>query len=135
MNGYLLDTHALVWWWRGDTMLPPNIRSLIERGERKIYVSAVTPFEMATKHRVGKWPEVEDLLPGFEETMVRSGLIGLPILFAHARLAGSLASPHRDPFDRLLAAQAIMESLMLISADSAFAGFGLSTVWRQDVLN
>lgn len=130
VSGFLLDTHALVWWWRANDRLPAAARSLIESDQRQIYVSAATAWEMATKHRVGKWPEVGDLLPGFDSLLERSRLLALPISMGHARLAGSLAAYHRDPFDRMLAAQAITESLTLISGDPAFASFGLDCLWQ-----
>jgi PIN domain nuclease of toxin-antitoxin system len=132
VSGFLLDTHAVAWWWTQGSRLTDTARALIESEVRTIYVSAVTPWEMATKFRIGKWPEVGELLPGFEGFLARSRLTGLQISMDHARLAGSPSTAHRDPFDRMLAAQAIAESLTMVSGDPAFAAFGVTCVWRED---
>lgn len=131
VSGLLLDTHALVWWWRSSPLLPGPAQTTIETSPANVYVSAVAAWEMATKHRLGKWPEVRELLADFDVFASRSRLIGLPISLAHARLAGTPPSDNRDPFDRILAAQAISESLTLVSGDPAFLSFGLACVWRE----
>ena len=93
-------------------------------------VSAASIWEMATKHRRGRWPEVAMLLVDPEATLAAERMTGLPMTFAHARAAGQLTWDHRDPFDRMLAAQAIAEQATLVTADPIFAGVGVTTLWR-----
>lgn len=107
----LLDTHALVWWWTDDKRLPAVARSAIASSDNAVLVSAASAWEIATKHRLGKWPEVAALLEGFDTSLRRSRFTSLPITHKHARLAGTLDGEHRDPFDRMLLAQARLEEL------------------------
>lgn len=94
-----------------------------------LYVSAVSAVEVTTKFRLGKWPEVEHLALNFIALIENEGFLQLPISLAHAGLAGSLLQDHKDPFDRLLAAQAIIEKLPIISADPALDQFGITRIW------
>lgn len=125
----LLDTHALVWWWTDDKRLPAAARSAIASPDNAVLVSAVSVWEIATKHRLGKWPEVAVLLDGFEAHLRRSRFTALPVSAAHARLAGTLDADHRDPFDRMLLAQARLEQLVIVTADPVFAALGADVVW------
>lgn len=125
----LLDTHALVWWWTDDHRLPAAARAAIAVPENTVFVSAATGWEIATKFRIGKWPEVEILARDFEALLRRSRFTSLPMTTGHSLLAGSLEGHHRDPFDRMLAAQARQESLTVISGDVAFASYGVSIIW------
>lgn len=125
----MLDTHALVWWWADDQRLPPAARAAIAAPENTAFVSAATGWEIATKWRIGKWPEVEVLVRDFEALLRRSRFTPLPMTTGHSLLAGSLAGQHRDPFDRMLAAQAKQESLTVISGDAAFALYGVNVIW------
>ncbi|WP_224007203.1 type II toxin-antitoxin system VapC family toxin [Aureimonas sp. SA4125] len=124
----LLDTHTLAWWLLDDPQLSQPARMAISRS-RRTAVSPVTAFEMATKNRIGKWPGIESLLRSFQPTMLRLGLQILPLTVEHATLAGLIPGSHRDPFDRLLAAQAIAENLTLVTRDPAFVAFGVATLW------
>lgn len=125
----LLDTHALLWWWGADGRLGSAARHVIGDPANEIFVSPASVWEIATKHRIGKLPEAARLLPGIDRHIHRSRFTELPISFAHAELAGSMASDHRDPFDRMLIAQAKLEAMAIVSADRAFASFGLAIVW------
>ena len=125
----LLDTHALVWWWTDDDRLPPPARAAIRDPDSLVFVSAASVWEIANKHRLGKWPAVSELLDGFDTSLRRSRFAPLPISHAHAKLAGSLEGEHCDPFDCMLLAQARLEALTLVSADPVFRAFGAAVVW------
>ena len=124
----LLDTHALIWWWANDRALSGTAAELLSDGGSDIFVSAATGWEIATKHRLKKLdPGVS--MDAFEELLAADGFIALPVEMGHALRAGRYRSPHADPFDRLLAGQAEMEELTLITRDPAFAGFPCRTLW------
>ncbi len=93
----LLDTHALVWWWREDGRLPPNALEEIASADNEVAVSAASAWEIANKYRIGKWPEVAGMVSGFDTLITESGFEALPVGTSHALLAGSLPGPHRDP--------------------------------------
>ena len=86
-------------------------------------------MEIATKHRIGKLPGIEKILAGFEAAAEADGFNELPLRHGHALLAGTIPDEHRDPFDRLLAAQAIVENLTIISPDTAFDALGAKRLW------
>ena len=125
----LLDTHALVWWWTDDSRLPAAARAAISAPGNIVHVSAVSAWEIATKHRVGKWPEVEQLIAEFSSLLRRSRFFPLTIGIEHAHRAGGLPGPHRDPFDRMLIAQAGLESLPVVTADPVFSAYRVPVIW------
>jgi PIN domain nuclease of toxin-antitoxin system len=127
----LLDTHALVWWWTDNRRLPRAARAVITDPDNTIFVSAATDWEITTKFRLGKWQEVERLVADFESLLMQSRFTGMPISIAHARLAGTLAGEHRDPFDRMLIAQVRSESAVLITGDAIFRRYRVPVVWRS----
>ncbi len=95
----------------------------------EIFVSAASVWEIATKFRIGKLPDASRLLPGIDRHIQKSRFVELPISFADAELAGALVSGHRDPFDRMLIAQAKRNALSLISGDRIFSEFGVPLLW------
>jgi PIN domain nuclease of toxin-antitoxin system len=109
----LLDTHAFLWWNARDIHLPESHRAAIELAENIVFVSAVTVWEIAIKRASGK---LSFSLP-IGEAIKGHGFVELPISVAHAEWAGALPPLHRDPFDRLLVAQAHMEGLTLVTVD------------------
>ena len=125
----LLDTHALIWFFAGDERLPVRTRAAIEDPEATAFVSAVSAMEVTLKHRLGKLPQAGRLALAFEEVIERYGFAGLPISLAHAEAAGRLQIAHKDPFDRLLIAQSLLEGLPLVSNERAFDAFGVSRLW------
>lgn len=125
----LLDTHALIWWVVGDTRLGPAARAAIAEPSNDVLVSAVCAMEIATKHRLGKLPGAGRLASDFEAVVVEQDFSPLSISIRHARLAGALDIEHRDPFDRLLVAQALVEDLPLVSTEAVFERFGVARVW------
>ena len=128
--GALLDTHALIWWVEGDPRISPKLRALLGGAEEDVFVSAASAWEIATKARLGKLTSPKLLLADFADAIETLGFLPLPIDLRHGQDAGLLAGAHRDPFDRMLAAQARAGGLTLVSADPAFAALGVATLWR-----
>ena len=126
--GALLDTHALIWWAEGDRRVTPRVRALLT-APGEVYVSAATAWEIATKLRIGKLELHGTLIGDFLAAIDAFGFRPLPISLQHGYAAGQIASTHRDPFDRMLAAQSLAEDLPLVSADPAFAALGVATYW------
>jgi PIN domain nuclease of toxin-antitoxin system len=125
----LLDTHSLLWWLDGDRRLSRRARAYIQDEDNAVLVSAASAWEIATKVRLGRLPgalEVAADLPGI---LMQQGFGSLAITVAHALRAGTLPGPLRDPFDRMLIAQAQAENLPLISNDTALDGYGIRRLW------
>jgi len=125
----LLDTNALFRWWTDVESLALRVREVIAMREATVYVSSASAWEIATKHRLGKLPEAGLFLPRFSELLVRDGFQPLSVTVEHALEAGRLPSPHKDPFDRLIAAQARLHDLPVATSDRAFAGLGVTVLW------
>lgn len=125
----LLDTHAILWWFAGDSRLTEKAADIIGANENEVWVSTATAWEIATKHRLGKLGGVQRLLADFDHTIREAGFKSLPITNQHALLAGGFNAAHRDPFDRMLAAQALCERATLISNDPAMHAFGVDQIW------
>jgi PIN domain nuclease of toxin-antitoxin system len=125
LSRVLLDTHVLLWWLLGDERLPVARRQELARPETTVIVSAASGWEIATKHRLGKLPLPEVLVLELPRMLREQGFTTLDVSMVHALRAGRLAGDHRDPFDRMLAAQSILEGLPLLSADAALDVFGV----------
>jgi PIN domain nuclease of toxin-antitoxin system len=125
----LLDTHALIWWLLGDPQLTAPARSAIADTENVVYVSAATAWEIATKVRIGKMPGAESMAQDFAEVVEAEGFLPLAISVAHGQRAGSLPGAHKDPFDRMLIAQAHAENLVLVSNEEIFDQYGVTRMW------
>ncbi len=117
---YLIDTHVLLWWLFDDPQLRSQCRNIIRNPENQIFVSSATAWEVATKYRIGKLPEAAQLVSDYTQILERARFIELSITTAHAIHAGNLRIDHRDPFDRMLMAQAELENLPIMTYDSAF---------------
>ncbi|MGH9496022.1 MAG: type II toxin-antitoxin system VapC family toxin [Candidatus Sulfotelmatobacter sp.] len=126
---FLVDTHVLLWAFNGDPALSTRAQHVIEDGSNEILVSAASAWEIATKVRRGKLPTGEILIGDLERYLVRLGFDDLPISPAHAARAGSLVGEHRDPFDRMLIAQAQSENLPIISGDRVFDVYHVRRIW------
>ncbi|MBY0329661.1 MAG: type II toxin-antitoxin system VapC family toxin [Acetobacteraceae bacterium] len=124
----LLDTHALIWWVAGDLSIGAETRAAIDSAEL-VLVSAISGYEIALKHATGRLPEAAALASDVAGAVRRAGFRELPIALAHAEAAGRLPRHHRDPFDRMLVAQALVEGLPLVSADNALDAFGVERIW------
>ena len=117
---YLIDTHILLWWVFDNPKLDASSRAIIANPEHLIIVSSATAWEIATKYRIGKLSKAKNLVENYEQVLSQAGFSELPVTAAHALRAGSLEIVHRDPFDRMLMAQAELEALPILTYDSAF---------------
>jgi PIN domain nuclease of toxin-antitoxin system len=129
MTRLLLDTHALLWWWSGDASLSSGARTAIADADATVYVSAASAWEIATKARVGGLKGCGEVVARFGELAAAADLRHLAVAHSHGLRAGSYQAAHRDPFDRMLAAQAELESLTLVTNDSAFGEFPVLVLW------
>mgnify|MGYP001554290525 CR=1 FL=1 len=127
MGRYLLDSHVFLWAKRASSNLRGAARVEIEKAENTLFVSVAGLWELADKASKGKLPEfaaIADLGPAGLETALReSGFRLLPIAFSHIALARRLPFHHRDPFDRMMIAQAMAEDLIVITADRVFGRY------------
>ena len=125
----LLDSHAFVWWIADSDRLSARAYRLIADETQEIFVSAATAWELSTRYRLGKLPLPEEAAFDMAGIIVGQGFRELPIGVQDASLAGRLPGPHRDPFDRMLVAQATSQGLVLVSRDEVFDQYGVSRVW------
>ena len=126
---FLLDTHALLWWFTDDAHLSIPARNAIANTDNEILVSAASAWEIAVKHQLGKLAQGREVIERFDELLAADGFTRLPITHQHALRAGSIHPTHRDPFDRMLAAQSHMENAQLISCDPAIIALGIDPLW------
>ena len=126
---YLLDTHTLLWAANEPGRLSARAKTILKDGRSQAFVSAATAWEIATKVRLGKLADPTKLLSEFAAKIAQEGYGTLPVSIAHAVKAGSFLEAHQDPFDRMLAAQALMNGLTMISADKQLDVFGVQRVW------
>ena len=125
----LLDTHVFLWWIADSSRLSARVRGLIAERDNPVFVSAASAWEIATKHRVGKLPEAAHLALDVAGMIADQGFEELSITVADAERSGRLPGPHRDPFDRMLAAQAIERNLTLVSKDPMFNHYAVQRLW------
>ena len=125
----LLDTHAFLWWLAGNRRLSRAARRAVENTSNDVVVSAASAWEITTKHRVGKLPEAEAVALDVSGSIAGQGFDELAITVADAERAGRLPGAHRDPFDRVLIAQALAHDLTVVSLDRVFDGYGVSRLW------
>lgn len=125
----LLDTHALLWWLSGDPHLASPARKAIQDEASAVYVSAASAWEIATKARIGKLPGAESLAQDFAVEIKEHGFLPLAISVEHGQRAGNLPGPHKDPFDRMLIAQAQADNLVLVSNELVFDHYGVQRLW------
>ena len=125
----IVDTHALRWFLEGDSRLPDRARGLIEDGDNEMLVSIASLWEIAVKHSLGKL----DLARPFDEVIPSqlevNGFTNLPLAIPHVAKVASLPFHHRDPFDRVLIAQALVEGLPILGGDVAFDSYGVDRIW------
>ncbi|PKQ00387.1 MAG: PIN domain nuclease [Alphaproteobacteria bacterium HGW-Alphaproteobacteria-12] len=112
-----------------DRALPASAREMIGREDNDIFLSAATAWEMAIKHKIGKLPIVAGFIADVPGAMEAEGFIELPVSVVHGQLAGALDGHHKDPFDRMLIAQALCEDLTLVSNETLFDANGVTTLW------
>ena len=125
----LLDTHAFFWWCAGSGRLSLPARRAIADESNDVLISAATAWEIATKHRIGRLPDAEALALDITGAIRGQNFEELPITVEDAAHAGALPGPHRDPFDRMLIAQALARNLVLVSNESLFDRYGIRRLW------
>lgn len=124
----LQDTHTLIWFLEGDSQLSQTARSVIENAENTNFVSIATFWEIAIKSSLGKL-ETKTPLSNLKRLVLDNGIEILPITIEHTLLVGELPFHHRDPFDRLLIAQAKLENMPVLSKDEHFDKYGIRLIW------
>ena len=125
----LLDTHALLWSDLDPARIPAKPRALLESFSSQVLVSAASAWEIATKVRIGKLPQPVLFSAELPKRLEMLGFYPLAVTLEHAQRAGQLPGPLRDPFDRMLIAQAQAENLPLISNEQAFDAYGIRRIW------
>jgi PIN domain nuclease of toxin-antitoxin system len=125
----LLDTHTFLWWITADAQLSAGAADVIRDKGNRLLFSAASAWELAIKYRTGKLP-----LPEAPETLVPrhlalNGIDPLPVTIAHALRTAQLPDVHRDPFDRLLVAQALVEDIVVLTADHTIPKYGVRVIW------
>lgn len=124
----LLDTHVVIWYFQDDEKLLPNVSELLEDADNRLRLSIVSLWEIAIKLNIGKLDLTISLFD-FQMLLERFSIATLPISFGDIEEYSRLALHHRDPFDRMLVAQAMTNSLTIVSADPAFDAYSTQRVW------
>ncbi len=125
----LLDTHAFLWWIEDSPHLSANAHGVIADEDNEIVVSAASAWEIATKYRLGKLPEAEAVATNVAGCIADEGFEALAISVADAERAGRLPGHHRDPFDRMIIAQALRHELAIVSVDATLDRYGVNRLW------
>ena len=125
----LLDTHAFLWWLANDRRLSREARRAIEDPANAVLVSAASAWEIAIKAGLGRLDLPEPPKTYVPDRIARSGFVELPVSVAHAVRVAGLPHHHRDPFDRLLVAQADVEGVRLVSRDPLLVPYGADLLW------
>ena len=125
----LLDTHTFIWWLAGSERLPQSVRCAIVDEANEKLISAASAWEITTKHRLGKLPSAEAVALDVAGAIVSQGFNELSITVDDAARAGALPGHHRDPFDRMLIAQALSSNLVLVSNEPLFDQYGVRRLW------
>lgn len=126
---YLLDSHVLLWWWFDPGRLPTEVRLVLINPTSEVFVSAASIWELSLKHHQGKLPELAAVIDDLPGLLQADGFQRLAMSISHGLRAGGYSQPHRDPFDRMLAAQAELERLVLLTADPQLTTFPCQTLW------
>jgi PIN domain nuclease of toxin-antitoxin system len=125
----LLDTRVFLWWLLGDDAVSPAARDAISEDANETFVSAASAWEISIKYKLGRLPEAGRLVADFNSVVADRGFAEMPITIRHGESAGNLPLHHKDPFDRMLIAQALAESLTLISNERVFDRYGVTRLW------
>ena len=125
----LLDTHAFIWWFSDSTRLSRPAHRLIADDLNDVLISAASAWEIATKHRIGKLRDAEALALDIPGAIVQQKFEELPVTVADGVRAGALPGPLRDPFDRMLIAQALAHDLVVVSNERLFDRYGVRRLW------
>jgi PIN domain nuclease of toxin-antitoxin system len=124
----LLDTQAFLWFASGDARLSRRARRAIETDDAEVWLSAASVWEMAIKARIGRL-SLPSSVHAYVEQKQRAGVVIRPVEWPHAAAVESLPFHHRDPFDRLIIAQALADDMTVVTNDPAFPAYGVKTIW------
>jgi PIN domain nuclease of toxin-antitoxin system len=122
----LIDTHAIFWWLTDNPRLSRTAGAAMDDPGNELFVSAVVGYELAYKQASGRVPPLPDSLP---RQLQRAGVVALPLSLQHALGAAALPGPHRDPWDRIMIAQAHAEGLTVVTVDRVFGNYGVPVIW------
>jgi len=125
----LLDTHTFYWWIGGKTLLSPNAQAAIANQQNEKYISVITIWEIVTKFRSGKEPGFGGIAADVAGAIAAQGFTELPITSSHAEISANLPYHHRDPMDRFLIAQAIVEDMTIVTPDGNFGSYSAVLLW------
>jgi len=125
----LLDTHALLWWLAGDQSLSDVAREAIADADNEVFVSAASAWEIATKYRFGRLPGAAVIAADIASAVASQDFIELPINIRDGQTAGGLPAIHKDPFDRMLIAQALTADMAIVSNETLFDGYAVGRLW------
>ena len=125
----LLDTHVLLWWLSGEEALSAAARSAIADADNETFVSAASAWEISIKYKQGRLPTAANFVADLDEAIARHGFSAVPITVHHGNRAGALPLHHKDPFDRMLIAQAGYENIPIVSADVQLDAYGIARIW------
>lgn len=125
----LLDTHTLLWWLLDHPRLSAKAKTAIAESNRRVMVSSASGWELAIKVQNAKWQEANGLIEQLPQLLRKERFELLPMGLEHALAAGKLPGPHRDPFDRMLMAQAQIERAVVVTVDTVFAEYQVPTLW------
>ena len=125
----LLDSHALLWFFADDSRLSPSAKEAIENPANRSFVSLASCWEIAIKVSLGKLSLGKPFAEVFPGELERNGISQMPVAIAHLRELITLPWHHRDPFDRVIIAQARIEALTLVTRDSYAGSYGIDTLW------
>lgn len=125
----LTDTHALLWWVTGNSRLSAAAYAAIDDSDNVVFVSAASAWEIATKHRLGRLPEADDIAQDIKGRMTEEGFRELVITLEDGEYAGRLFGHHQDPFDRIIIAQALIRNLTIVSNERIFDQYGINRIW------
>lgn len=126
---FLADSHTLIWWWDQDERLSKAALSVMMERSNTVFISAASGWELATKVRSGRLPSMVDRIANYDANVIADGFQHLAVQHQHGVKGGLLDGDHRDPFDRLIAAQALIEDLTVITRDREIAAFGCKVLW------
>ena len=122
----LLDTHTVLWWFMDDPRLSRAAGTALDDAANQLFVSVVAGYEIVYKQQSGRLPSAPDDL---SRRLQQAGVAALPLSLEHALAAAALPGPHRDPWDRIMMAQAQTERLTVVTADPQFSRYGVPVLW------
>ena len=125
----LFRSHALYWFAEDDAKMPPRVKDIIENEQTEVWVSVVSIWEMAIKAANGKLELATQPDIYFADVLKKNGFSLLNVTYKHVILAAKLPLHHKDPFDRLIIAQSLVEQMPVISVDEIFDSYGITRIW------